>query len=281
MLQQACGTTGCASSAPGGGAGTTRKTGEVLPEETFVACRDARHPARRGRPARGHLSPTAPRSATTCTCGCASGSTSTPTSGRSGSTRASRSPLAGWQAGQIDYVIVRENTEGLYASRGAGVHAARRARDRHAGRHPQGHRARGAILLRTRAPPQRRAARRQAPRHRLRQGQHPAHATPSSAPSATKSRRTIRDVEIDYAYADAITVHMREAARLLRRDRRREHVRRHHLRPRRGDGRRPRHLALGRTRRRSRRCSRARTARPPTSPARTPPARSRRSCRAR
>ena len=31
------------------------------------------------------------------------------------------SPLAGWLAGQIDYVIVRENTEGLYASRGAGV----------------------------------------------------------------------------------------------------------------------------------------------------------------
>lgn len=32
-----------------------------------------------------------------------------------------KSPLAGWQAGQIDYVIVRENTEGLYASRGAGI----------------------------------------------------------------------------------------------------------------------------------------------------------------
>lgn len=31
------------------------------------------------------------------------------------------SPLAGWQPGQIDYVIVRENTEGLYASRGAGI----------------------------------------------------------------------------------------------------------------------------------------------------------------
>jgi 3-isopropylmalate dehydrogenase len=35
--------------------------------------------------------------------------------------RGVRSPLAGWQPGQIDYVIVRENTEGLYASRGAGV----------------------------------------------------------------------------------------------------------------------------------------------------------------
>lgn len=32
-----------------------------------------------------------------------------------------KSPLSGWQAGNIDYVIVRENTEGLYASRGAGI----------------------------------------------------------------------------------------------------------------------------------------------------------------
>lgn len=32
-----------------------------------------------------------------------------------------RAPLRDWEAGQIDYVIVRENTEGLYASRGAGV----------------------------------------------------------------------------------------------------------------------------------------------------------------
>ena len=31
------------------------------------------------------------------------------------------SPLRDWQPGQIDYVIIRENTEGLYASRGAGV----------------------------------------------------------------------------------------------------------------------------------------------------------------
>lgn len=32
-----------------------------------------------------------------------------------------RSPLAGWQPGQIDYVLLRENTEGLYASRGGGI----------------------------------------------------------------------------------------------------------------------------------------------------------------
>ena len=35
--------------------------------------------------------------------------------------RGVNSPLKGWQPGQIDYVIVRENTEGLYASRGAGI----------------------------------------------------------------------------------------------------------------------------------------------------------------
>ena len=32
-----------------------------------------------------------------------------------------RSPLAGVEAGQIDYVILRENSEGLYAARGAGA----------------------------------------------------------------------------------------------------------------------------------------------------------------
>jgi 3-isopropylmalate dehydrogenase len=32
-----------------------------------------------------------------------------------------KSPLAGWKPGQINYVIVRENTEGLYASRGGGI----------------------------------------------------------------------------------------------------------------------------------------------------------------
>ena len=63
----------------------------------------------------------APRSATTCICSCASSSTCSPTCGRSGCTGACTSPLRDWTAGQIDYVIVRENTEGLYASRGAGI----------------------------------------------------------------------------------------------------------------------------------------------------------------
>lgn len=35
--------------------------------------------------------------------------------------RGVKSVLADWQPGQIDYVIIRENTEGLYASRGAGI----------------------------------------------------------------------------------------------------------------------------------------------------------------
>ena len=32
-----------------------------------------------------------------------------------------RSPLAGWAPGSIDYILLRENTEGLYASRGGGI----------------------------------------------------------------------------------------------------------------------------------------------------------------
>ncbi|MGE0801126.1 MAG: isocitrate/isopropylmalate dehydrogenase family protein [Lautropia sp.] len=104
-----------------GGAGHWQRTGQVLPDETFTACRDA-HAILHGaaglpgityadgtevgndlhlrlrfrldlyanvRPIRLY--------------------------------RGVRSPLADRAPGSIDYVIVRENTEGLYASRGAGV----------------------------------------------------------------------------------------------------------------------------------------------------------------
>jgi 3-isopropylmalate dehydrogenase len=118
-----------------------------------------------------------------------------------------QSPLSGWQAGQIDYVIVRENTEGLYASRGAGVNL------------------RGEVvtdqLVVTRKGTER-VARFSFDLARRRQG----------APRDGKRRVTVcdkanilrsyaffravcdevaagyPDVEIDYAYADAITVHM-------------------------------------------------------------------------
>ncbi|MDM0014910.1 isocitrate/isopropylmalate dehydrogenase family protein [Variovorax sp. J22P168] len=117
------------------------------------------------------------------------------------------SPLKGWQPGQIDYVIVRENTEGLYASRGGGINL------------------RGEVstdtLVMTRKGVERVArfsfdlARRRkgAPRDGKRR------VTVCDKANILRSYAFFRaicdevaagydDVEIDYAYADAITVHM-------------------------------------------------------------------------
>lgn len=116
-------------------------------------------------------------------------------------------PLACFKPGQIDYVIVRENTEGLYASRGAGVNlrgevatdqlvVTRKGTERVA---------RFAFEL---------ARRRQgAPRDGQRR------VTVCDKANILRSYAFFRavcdevaagypDVQIDYAYADAITVHM-------------------------------------------------------------------------
>ena len=118
-----------------------------------------------------------------------------------------QSPLSGCKPGQIDYVIVRENTEGLYASRGTGVNL------------------RGEVvtdtLVVTRKGTERVArfafdlARRRkgAPRDGKRR------VTVCDKANILRSYAFFRavcdevaagypDVEIDYAYADAITVHM-------------------------------------------------------------------------
>lgn len=121
--------------------------------------------------------------------------------------RGAQSPLAGWQPGQIDYVIVRENTEGLYASRGAGVNL-------------RGELATDTLVV-TRKGVERVArfsfelARRRkgAPRDGKRR------VTVCDKANILRSyaffravcdevAREYADVEIDYAYADAITVHM-------------------------------------------------------------------------
>jgi 3-isopropylmalate dehydrogenase len=118
-----------------------------------------------------------------------------------------KSTLADWKAGQIDYVIVRENTEGLYASRGAGVNL----RDELV----------TDTLVMTRKGVERVAqfsfdlARRRhgAPRDGKRR------VTVCDKANILKTYAFFRavctevagqypDVEIDYAYADAITVHM-------------------------------------------------------------------------
>lgn len=118
-----------------------------------------------------------------------------------------KSPLADFSAGQIDYVIVRENTEGLYASRGAGVNL------------------RGEVvtdtLVMTRVGVERVAKfafdlsrRRQgAPRDGQRRVTvcDKANILKSYAffrAVCTEVAQAYSDVAIDYAYADAITVHM-------------------------------------------------------------------------
>jgi 3-isopropylmalate dehydrogenase len=116
-------------------------------------------------------------------------------------------PLKGFEPGDIDYVIVRENTEGLYASRGAGV----RLRDELA----------TDTLVVTRKGTERVARfaleltrqRKGAPRDRQRR------LTVCDKANILNSYAFFRavcnemamdypDVEMDYAYADAITVHM-------------------------------------------------------------------------
>ena len=121
--------------------------------------------------------------------------------------RGVKCPLVGFEAGQIDYVVLRENTEGLYASRGAGVNL------------------RGEVvtdtLVMTRRGVERIARfafelsrrRNGAPRDGKRR------VTVCDKANILKSYAFFRavstevaqhypDVEIDYAYADAITVHM-------------------------------------------------------------------------
>ena len=118
-----------------------------------------------------------------------------------------RSPLEGWKAGGIDYVIVRENTEGLYASRGAGVNL-------------RGEVATDTLVV-TRKGVERVArfafalarGRRGAPRD----GRHRLTVCDKANILRTYAffravcdevAREFPDVDLDHAYADAITVHM-------------------------------------------------------------------------
>lgn len=104
-----------------GGAGHYQKTGQVLPEDTFAACRDADAILHGAAGLPGVVYPD----------GTEVGNdlhlrlrfrldlyaNVRPVKLLPGVV----SPLRGFDGGGIDYVIVRENTEGLYASRGAGV----------------------------------------------------------------------------------------------------------------------------------------------------------------
>lgn len=206
VLRQACGAR-LQFAAASGGAAHYLKTGAVLPDDTYAACRDA-HAILHG--AAGLPDVTYPD-------GTEVGNdlhlmlrarldlyaNVRPIRLYPGV----RGPLRDWQAGQIDYVIVRENTEGLYASRGAGI------------------RLRGELatdtLVVTRKGVERVArfcfelARRRsgAPRDGVRR------VTVCDKANILRSYAFFRqvcnevaagfpDVQIDYAYADAITVHL-------------------------------------------------------------------------
>lgn len=130
----------------------------------------------------------------------------------------------------IDYVIMRENTEGLYASRGAGVRV--------------GDSVAVDSMVITKAGTERIVKyafdianeRSGAPRDGVRR------VTCVDKANVLKSQAYFRelydgiaegypDTERDYAYVDAFTVHQVRRPDFQRCGRRRKHVRRHHLRP--------------------------------------------------
>lgn len=207
VLKEACGASLLDFSHHDGGANHYARTGAVLPEETFEACKaaDAILHGAAGMPGitypdgtevgndlhlqlRFRLDLFANVRPIRLYAG-------------------AESPLRNWQAGQIDYVIVRENTEGLYASRGGGIVL----RDEVATdtivvtRKGVERVARFAFeLSRKRAGAPRDGKRRVTCCDK-------ANILRSYAffrQVCTEVAASYADVEIDYAYADAITVHM-------------------------------------------------------------------------
>lgn len=121
VLTEACGAGVLAFEMLEGGAGHYRKSGEVLPDDTFAGCRDADAILHGAAGLPGVVYPD----------GTEVGNdlhlrlrfrldlyaNVRPIKLLPGVL----SPLRAFEGGGIDYVVVRENTEGLYASRGAGV----------------------------------------------------------------------------------------------------------------------------------------------------------------
>jgi 3-isopropylmalate dehydrogenase len=207
VLQEACGTQRLNFLPRDGGALHYQRTGQVLPPDTFTACRDS-HAILHGAAGVPGI---------TYADGTEVGNdlhlqlrfkldlfaNVRPIRLYAGV----RSTLADWKAGQIDYVIVRENTEGLYASRGAGVNL----RDETV----------TDTLVMTRKGVERVARfafelskrRHGAPRDGRRRVTvcDKANILRSYAffrAVCTEVAHSYPDVDIDYAYVDAITVHM-------------------------------------------------------------------------
>ena len=95
-------------------------TGEVLPDSVLEEIR-AHDAILLGAVGGRRATRTCRRasSSAACCCGCASRSTTTSTCGPRGSTPASRRPLA--DPGEVDFVVVREGTEGPYTGNGGAL----------------------------------------------------------------------------------------------------------------------------------------------------------------
>ena len=121
VLEEACGASRLNWLPSEGGAGHYQRSGEVLPEDTWQACRRAAailHGAA-GLPGVTYVDGTEVGNDLHLRLRFRLDLYANVRPIRLW--RGVTSPLAGWTAGQIDYILLRENTEGLYASRGAGV----------------------------------------------------------------------------------------------------------------------------------------------------------------
>ena len=223
------------------------------------AARPRRDPARRGR----HPERAARRArARACCSRCASSSTSTSTCARP--LFPGVEPAASRDPGGIDFVVIRENTEGTYAGEGGFL----RKGTPHeiatqVGQHPYRRRARRPLRVRARAGP---AA--QAPHARAQDQRAHVRRRPVAA-HLRRGRRRVPRRERPPTTTSTRRASTWSGPRPLRRDRHRQPLRRHPHRPRRRGRRRhrPRRVGATSTRRApARRCSSRSTARRPTSP---------------
>ena len=135
------------------GAARYHRTGEVLPDSP---CSTSWPATTRSCSAPSATRPCRPAcSSAACCSSCGSPSTSTSTCARRGSGPGTTSPLAGVKPGEIDLVVVREGTEGLYAGAGGIAAPGHPGRDRHRGEpeHPARRRAGHPRRVRPRRPP--------------------------------------------------------------------------------------------------------------------------------
>lgn len=120
VLTEACGGDTLSFEMRPGGAGHYQKTGEVLPEDTFLACRDMHAILHGAAGLPGVVYPDGTEVGNDLHLRLRFRLDLYANMRPVKLLKGVRSPLRDVEGG-IDYVIIRENTEGLYASRGAGV----------------------------------------------------------------------------------------------------------------------------------------------------------------